>query len=661
MALNTSNYILALALAAAAVGCGGDGDDGPGGPTDESWVIGIYMAADNNLDRAATNDINEILRAGVPENVSALILVDRAKLGEYGSFGIIEGLPPHSTAKWLRITGNTIEELEDLGEINMADPATVRMFVERLAEEDVERRAAVFWDHGSSFTFGSDDSARLSGAMNVDEIAAQFRIDPEDESSDYYDGIDLVGFDACLMSSVEALSEFTEVAPLYVASAELEPGDGWDYRAIFDFMGGNPALTRGDLAAAIVNGYANYYADNPSRAGGLQVTQSAWLTETAKVEAAIEALAKAYEDASGEPAGNYDMIAEVYSAHDKSTFYNRRTNNPAETTSWVDAGEFLANQIDASYEAIATAAKNLRLELEAIRVESRTDGRDELVMGLSVYFPVNRVGQNSGAADEGNRMEDTGSRLLDGGYGRILTLLDPTDPSSVLSSLQATDNAHPTVELTGSEVRQVEDGADEVALNFRAEDDVMLASGFGLLLFETDDNERLAVIGSSPGSVGVKVYEGEATLPLLAVIVGPEDAAPESGYVGFLARVEGKYSVPVVARAGDRVEQGSLILSDDGTVDGLALLSEDGAWASFPWEDVMDVPAAEIAPRWFTVDADGAYETHEGMATAVSEVSVGFVDLDDIARLSLVMSATDVAGKTTVTLPAPVADQASAK
>ena len=45
-------------------------------PTDERWTIGIYMAADNNLDRAATNDINEILRAGVPENVSALILVD---------------------------------------------------------------------------------------------------------------------------------------------------------------------------------------------------------------------------------------------------------------------------------------------------------------------------------------------------------------------------------------------------------------------------------------------------------------------------------------------------------------------------------------------------------------------------------------------------------
>jgi hypothetical protein len=639
MASNTLNYVLALALAAAAVGCGNDGDGGPGGPTDESWVVGIYMAADNNLDRAATSDINEILRAGVPENVSALILVDRAELGEYGSFGEIPGLPPHSTAKWLRIKGSTIEEEEDLGEINMADPETVRMFIDRLADEDVDRRAAVFWDHGSSFTFGSDDSAPFSGSMDVDEIADQFRNDPEDETRGYKT-VDLVGFDACLMSSVEALSEFTEVAPLFVASAELEPGDGWNYQGLFDFMGGKADLTPTDLATAIVDRYADYYAQNPGRAGGLQVTQAAWSTNTDKVEAAIEALATAYEAASGDEVGNSNMIADMYEAHEKSTFYNRRTDNPAETTSWIDVGEFLANQNDAMDEAIAAAAENLRLELEAIRVANRTDGRDALVMGLSVYFPVNRVGGNTGATDG----RSPNSRLLEGGYGDILALIDPDDPSSAVGSLRATDSGPPTVEFSIANV-----GADELTIDFQATDDVLLASGYGLLLFRTDDGEQIAAVGSSPGGIGVKQYAGEATIPLLGVVVGPEDAAPESGHVGFLARVKGEYSVPVVARAGDREERGSLILGDDGTVDGLALQSEDGAWASLPWEDVMAVPNAEIAPLWFTVDLQtGAYVTHEGVWTPTSEVRVGLIDLDDTSRLSLLLSATDVADKTTV-------------
>jgi hypothetical protein len=544
----------------------------------------------------------------------------------------------------LRITGSTIEELDDLGEIDMADPATVRRFVERLTAEPADRHAAVFWDHGSSFTFGSDDSAPSSGAMKVDEIAAQFRNDPDDETSSY-ETVDLIGFDACLMSSVEALSEFTEVAPLFVASAELEPGDGWDYQGIFDFMGGKADLTPADLAGAIVDGYADYYSQNPGRAGGLAVTQAAWSTKTAEVEAAIEALATAYEDASGDEAGNYNMISDLYSAHEKSTFYNRRTDDPAETTSWIDAGEFLANQNDAQDEAMAIAAENLRLALEKIRIASRTDGRDELVMGLSVYFPVNRVGRNSGAADEGNRMEDSNSRLLEGGYGKILALLDPDDPSSALGSLRVGDDEEPFVEFTITDV-----GAGEVALDFEASDNVMLASGYGILLFRTDDGEQLAVVGSSPGAIGVETFEGEATLPLLAVTVGPEGADPKSRFVvGFLARVAGKWSAPIVVTQGAREQRGSLILGDDGTVEGLALQSESGAWASLPWDDVVAVPDAEIAPLWFTVDpTTGDYETNQGEATAVSEVSIGFIELDDPSRLSLVLSATDVAGNTKV-------------
>jgi len=104
-------------------------------------------------------------------------------------------------------------------------------------------------------------------------------------------------------------------------------------------------------------------------------------------------------------------------------------------------------------------------------------------------------------------------------------------------------------------------------------------------------------------------------------------------------------------RAGlEREERGVLILGEDGTVDGLGVLSESGAWAALPWEDAVAVPGVDIAPLWFTVDpVTGDYETNPGDPTPVSEVSVSFINLEDTARLSLVMSATDVAGNTTVT------------
>jgi hypothetical protein len=70
---------------------------------------------------------------------------------------------------------------------------------------------------------------------------------------------------------------------------------------------------------------------------------------------------------------------------------------------------------------------------------------------------------------------------------------------------------------------------------------------------------------------------------------------------------------------------------------------------------VQDVPGAEIAPLWFTIDIEtetGAYATNEGVATAASEVTVDFIQLqEDTSRLSLVLSATDVAGNTFIRGP----------
>jgi hypothetical protein len=239
---------------------------------------------------------------------------------------------------------------------------------------------------------------------------------------------------------------------------------------------------------------------------------------------------------------------------------------------------------------------------------------------------------------------ETDSRLLEGGYGIIQSLIDGDDPNSALGSLRATDAAQPTLDFTITST-----GPDELTTSFEATDDVMLISGYGILLYRTDDDEQLAVVGSSVDSIGVDAYAGEGTLPLLGVLVGPEGAEPVSGVVGYLARSAGKYSVPVAVAKGDREERGVLILADDGSVDGLGVLRDDGTWAVLSWDDAKEVPGLEVAPLWFTVDlATGDYETNEGDATLASDVSVSFVELDDTSRLSLVLSVTDVAGNTTI-------------
>jgi len=643
---------LVSVAAVATLACGDDSDDDVSQPTQESWLIGIYMAADNNLDSAATSDINEILRGGVPENVTVLVLVDRAELGEYGSFGTIEGLAPHSTAKWLRITNTGLEQLEDLGEINTADPATVRMFIQRLEEQPAQRSAVVFWDHGSSWSFGSDDSARNAGSMSVADIAAQFRVNPRDAASGY-ERFDLVGFDACLMSSLEALAEFQPVAPLYVGSAELEPGDGWNYEALFRFMGSTPALTPRDLANTVVNSYADYYGAKPSRAGGLQVTQAAWSTDSAEVSQALAQLATVYEQESSSEVGNYNLVADLFSAQAESTFYARDSGDPDERTSWMDVGEFLANHTRTGGPDVAAAAGQVRDALERLRISHRTDGRADDVMGMSIYFPINRVGSNSGATDDSSRSVATDARLLDGGasgYSRLLQLVDAQDANSLVSLLAQGDAQKPTldVEITGV-------SAGEVALAVAASDDVMLVSGRAVLLYETDAGDKLAVVSSSPGSIGVQNYAVEGSLPLTAVLLGPDAVTPSSSSVGFLQRVRGSLSVPIAARQGAREERGLLLLADDRSISGVAVQNANGNWAVLAWSDVVAAPEVQIAPLHYTVDpTSGVYTTIVGAFTNASAIAAQFLELEDTARLSVAVAATDVAGNTTlVSAPLP--------
>ena len=98
----------------------------------------------------------------------------------------------------------------------------------------------------------------------------------------------------------------------------------------------------------------------------------------------------------------------------------------------------------------------------------------------------------------------------------------------------------------------------------------------------------------------------------------------------------------------ERVTDG---VADDGSIEGLGIFDQEGGtWAVLSWEDAQEVPGLRVAPFWFTVDlTTGDYETNEGNATAVEEVTLSFVELDDASRLTLAVAVTDLAGNTTIT------------
>ncbi len=103
--------------------------------------------------------------------------------------------------------------------------------------------------------------------------------------------IDVLGFDACLMSMIEVAYQVRDAASVMAASEDSEPGSGWPYRDILRALADRPAMTAAQLGKTIVERYVDAY--DSSLLSSLPVTQSALnLEQAAQAVAAVDALAQ---------------------------------------------------------------------------------------------------------------------------------------------------------------------------------------------------------------------------------------------------------------------------------------------------------------------------------------------------------------------------------
>ena len=66
---------------------------------------------------------------------------------------------------------------------------------------------------------------------------------------------DFVGFDACLMCTVETAKMLSPYADYMIASEETEPSSGWFYTEWLNALAENPAMASEDLGRLIVDDF----------------------------------------------------------------------------------------------------------------------------------------------------------------------------------------------------------------------------------------------------------------------------------------------------------------------------------------------------------------------------------------------------------------------
>jgi hypothetical protein len=218
--------------------------DAPVAGDPSTWTVLVYAAADNNLESFGLIDVNEMESATLPDWMRAGVLLDRAEgyssaQGNWTDTRVGEILQDNNP---YAITST----MTSWGERNMGDPDTLIEFVEwGVANLPAENYALVIWNHGGGIDgIASDDTS--GDHLTVAEL---------DYAMNELDGVvDVLGFDACLMGSVEVVTAVSDSVKYVVGSEALEGGNGWDYRDLInDLRGQGRNMGARRFARTVVN------------------------------------------------------------------------------------------------------------------------------------------------------------------------------------------------------------------------------------------------------------------------------------------------------------------------------------------------------------------------------------------------------------------------
>ncbi len=90
-----------------------------------------------------------------------------------------------------------------------------------------EHTSMIFWDHGGGVTGGYGSNEITDKGMTVPEV-----VDGIKDSGVTFES---VGFDTCLMGSLEVASSFSNLATYFVGSQEVESGHGWNFKSFENY------------------------------------------------------------------------------------------------------------------------------------------------------------------------------------------------------------------------------------------------------------------------------------------------------------------------------------------------------------------------------------------------------------------------------------------
>ncbi len=211
-------------------------DEKPMGAED-TWTILVYLcgtdleSAEDGEGGAATSDLEEMCTVSADGRVR--FLVETGGTAYWYNHTVSAG----KSQRFL-ISGDGIEKVDESGRKGMGESQTLADFIEfGVQNYPAEKMGLVLWNHGGgSITGVCFDELYDNDSLSLREIGDAL----SKASAVMTDRFEFIGFDACLMGSLEMANIAAGYARYMVGSEEYEPGNGWDYAAIAGYLSAHP-------------------------------------------------------------------------------------------------------------------------------------------------------------------------------------------------------------------------------------------------------------------------------------------------------------------------------------------------------------------------------------------------------------------------------------
>ena len=329
-------------------------------------------------DGCASTDIGEMTADVWSDNISVVIQAGGA------THWTNQMINPNRTQRFLYKNGS-FDEVSNLPLQKATDPETLAEFLRFCDKEyPADHRILVLWDHGAgAFGYAMDSIYGDSFSLKDVRKALTSVYGTEGGKAPF----DIIGFDACLMSTLEVTHALSGFADYYCLSEESEPGDGWDYTPLLKTMSENPTMSPAKVAMTIADTYTDYYMGLNAKLNidfvraliGNDVTFS--VIDAKKADELYGAYCELAEAQLRDAVKDIGVLSEIGRCGSKATRFGGAYYNVFGS---VDLGNYVDYMIDSYPEA---CSKIKDLVGEAV-LYHRENGSLSDATGIAVYLPT---------------------------------------------------------------------------------------------------------------------------------------------------------------------------------------------------------------------------------------------------------------------------------